>query len=218
VEALAHGISHDLGAHIRALDSFATFLRQDAGQLPPAAQEDLARIEGATARLRAGLDGLVAYLRSPDAGAGAGSLDEAARATARLLGPRFAERGGSIAVEGSASRVAVSTERLARVLGRLVENAIASSASRVRLTLERADSRARITIADDGPGLTEAERARAVEPFARLRPRASGEMRTGLGLATVARAVRAWGGTLSLGPSHEGGLEARIELPRADAA
>lgn len=215
VEGVAHGIAHDLGAHVRALTSFATFLLEDAGTaFPSAAREDLTRLEGATARLKAGLDGLVRYLRAPGEGPAVGSLRAAALQAARELEADFAARGGSVAVEGDDARVPIATAELASLVRALLENALEHGGPRVRVALSRTPERARIAVADDGPGLSPDERARAALPFTRLRPRAPGEVHPGLGLATVARALAAAGGWLELDRGESGGLEARLELAR----
>ena len=77
------------------------------------------------------------------------------------------------------------------------------------------DSRHMILIRDEGPGMPEPELEKVLESFYPLeasRNRDTGG--TGLGL-TIARSIaEAHGGTLSLHNRSEGGLEARLVLPR----
>ena len=73
----------------------------------------------------------------------------------------------------------------------------------------------RIVVADDGPGIPEAELTRVFEPFYRVegsRSRETGGV--GLGLSVVRDIARAHGGELTLRNRPGGGLEAVLTLPR----
>ena len=63
-----------------------------------------------------------------------------------------------------------------------------------RIALHRAGVEAVVTLADDGPGLPEADRARVLRPF----ERGTGGRGSGLGLAIAQAIVRFHGGTLHL--------------------
>ena len=71
-----------------------------------------------------------------------------------------------------------------------------------------------LAVEDDGPGMSEPERARAVEPFWR-HPAHRGSDGSGLGLAIVDRLVRASGGRLHLRTARPHGLLAVVRLPAA---
>jgi signal transduction histidine kinase len=73
-----------------------------------------------------------------------------------------------------------------------------------------------IEVADAGAGIAEADRDRAVSPFVQLDPARAGSG-VGLGLAIVQRFAQASGGSLRLGVAREGGLLARLVLPRIPA-
>jgi two-component system sensor histidine kinase PrrB len=66
-----------------------------------------------------------------------------------------------------------------------------------------------LTVDDDGPGISEADRVRVVSAFERGSTDVPG---SGLGLAVAERVARAHGGTLSLGSGPLGGTRVRIEL------
>ena len=67
-----------------------------------------------------------------------------------------------------------------------------------------------LTVGDDGPGLTAEERARVGARGERLDESVPG---SGLGLAIVRDIAKLYGGSLDLGASALGGLEARLTLP-----
>jgi signal transduction histidine kinase len=84
----------------------------------------------------------------------------------------------------------------------------------VRVSTEHRAGRSRFTVIvdDDGPGLTEEEREKAVKRGQRLDETKPG---SGLGLSIVADLAHLYKGRFALEPSPEGGLRARLELPAA---
>ena len=102
---------------------------------------------------------------------------------------------------------------LKRALRNLTDNAIAYGA-RARLSVAVEGGHARITVSDDGPGLTDAQIRTLIEPFARgeqSRNRATGG--AGLGLSIARDIAEGEGGALTLGNRAGGGLDAVISLP-----
>ncbi len=85
--------------------------------------------------------------------------------------------------------------------------------------LERAGDGLRIEVADEGPGVDPADRARIFEPFYRgqTQPDDGGLPGTGIGLSIVTETVAAHGGTVNLLPREAGipGARFLIELPHA---
>ena len=70
-----------------------------------------------------------------------------------------------------------------------------------------------IEVGDAGMGIAEADRDRAMCPFVQLDAARAGSG-VGLGLAIAQRFAQASGGKLRLGVAPEGGLLARLVLPR----
>lgn len=102
---------------------------------------------------------------------------------------------------------------LKRALRNLTDNAIAYG-TRARLSVAVEGGHARITVSDDGPGLTDAQIRTLIEPFARgeqSRNRATGG--AGLGLSIARDIAEGEGGSLTLGNRAGGGLDAVISLP-----
>jgi signal transduction histidine kinase len=88
-------------------------------------------------------------------------------------------------------------EGLRRAVTNLLDNASRHANSTVAVTLHRDDSTVELTVADDGDGISPADRERVFERFTRLDgARDRDEGGTGLGLAIVRTAVAAHGGTV----------------------
>jgi signal transduction histidine kinase len=108
-----------------------------------------------------------------------------------------------------------SESQLSRVIGNLLDNALRYAHAAVELSLTVSGGRARISVADDGPGIPESDAERVWDRFVRLdddRSRASGG--SGLGLAIVRELALAHGGTAAVRDRTDGpGAEFVIELP-----
>ena len=201
-QALA-AVSHDLRTPI-------TRLRLHAGFLDDAEIRD--RIDASLDEMEAMVEATLAYLRE-------GREAEERRpadlvAVLRTVCDAAADAGGDVAYEGPETLV-LPLRRVAvrRALANLVGNAVAYG-GKARVALRREAGRAVVEVADDGPGIPDAELERVFEPFRRLeasRNRATGGV--GLGLTIARRAVEAEGGTLRLANRPGGGLSALIALP-----
>jgi signal transduction histidine kinase len=107
---------------------------------------------------------------------------------------------------------------LRRAIRNLIENAVKyTGAARVAVQGRGAD--VAVEIADRGPGIPEAELARVQEAFYRIEPSRNRETGgAGLGLTLARAAAEAHGGRLELENRAEGGLAARLIIPRDGAA
>jgi signal transduction histidine kinase len=101
-----------------------------------------------------------------------------------------------------------------QILDNLIDNAItaAPAQTRVSVTVERGRVEHKLTIADEGPGLSDALKARALERFWRFDRSDPG---SGLGLPIASALAKASGGTLTLEDSSAGGLAVVVTLPAA---
>jgi signal transduction histidine kinase len=101
-----------------------------------------------------------------------------------------------------------------RAVRNLIENAIAyGKTADVHMTVTPAAYE--IVVEDTGPGIPEADRARVFEPFVRLETSRSMETGgSGLGLTLVKAIAEGHGGSITLESRSEGGLRARLLLPR----
>jgi signal transduction histidine kinase len=108
-------------------------------------------------------------------------------------------------------------ERLHQVLGNLVANAIRHSppGGTVVVNASAADSRARIEVVDEGPGIRPDEAERVFERFYRSDPaRAVTEGGAGLGLAIARWIVELHGGAIRPEAAEPSGCRMVVELPR----
>jgi signal transduction histidine kinase len=104
-------------------------------------------------------------------------------------------------------------EALARAARNLIDNAIKYGGS-ARVSLRVEPGFVVIAVADEGPGLPEDERRRAIEPFERLSTaRETGSGGFGLGLAIVRAIAEGHEGELALTKNEPHGLLATIRLP-----
>lgn len=127
-----------------------------------------------------------------------------------LYEPLAEQAGIALAVQAAPVTVPCDRELLSRALANLIDNAMKYGGRTVTVTTRASAAGAEVSVADDGPGIAPADRARVVERFVRL-----DNARTlpggGLGLAMVAAVARLHGGRLVL--SGEGGLVATLHLP-----
>ena len=103
---------------------------------------------------------------------------------------------------------------LEQVLDNLIANALdaLSAGGHVTVTTTATTAGARISVADDGPGMSAEDRERAFLRFTTSNPNG-----TGLGLAIVHRLVTSNGGTAKLTETPGGGLTAILEFPGVPA-
>jgi signal transduction histidine kinase len=109
-------------------------------------------------------------------------------------------------VEGQPVEVRGDPRLLRRLVRNLFENASRhAGGTGVEARVERAGEGARLTVADRGPGVAEAERERIFEPFYRPPGTAETGASFGLGLALVRQIARAHGGEARCRPRDGGG-------------
>jgi signal transduction histidine kinase len=107
-------------------------------------------------------------------------------------------------------------ELLTQMLVNLVENALrhAGPGARIEVAVSRAGEGAWLRVADNGPGVPEAERERLFDRFYRLE-RSRSTPGSGLGLALVAAVARLHGAEVRLADAQPG-LEARVVFAEAE--
>ncbi len=127
----------------------------------------------------------------------------------------YHERGARVEVEcPESARFRGERQDLEELLGNLLDNAFKYGGGhiRVRCVVENDGTGAwlRITVEDDGPGLSREERARALQRGQRLDETRPG---SGLGLSIVKEMAEMYNGRLRLSRASLGGLRVEVWLP-----
>jgi signal transduction histidine kinase len=104
-------------------------------------------------------------------------------------------------------------ELLAQALTNLLDNAVkyTPTGGTITIRLEQSGDTARLSVADTGPGVPEADRGRVLQRFTRL-DQARSQPGAGLGLALVNAVTMQHHGRLLLG-DNQPGLVVTLELP-----
>ena len=172
-------------------------------------------IEGSD-RADALLDGLLVLALS---GGGARrdelvELSGLARTAADELGAEAALADVSLRVRGEPAWVRGDAALLGRLVANLLENAVRHApGSAATVEVAAAGDRALIEVRNGGRVIDPRLAARLAEPFQRL-DRHRSSRGVGLGLSIVDAVARAHGGSLALDAPPEGGLRARVALPK----
>jgi two-component system osmolarity sensor histidine kinase EnvZ len=201
-EALV-AVSHDLRTPIQRMRLRTSLV--DDPETREAVEVDLAEMEDF-------IDSTLAYFRT-------GDVEEPrlvdVAALVSTVADNAADAGHDVRYDGPDDLVAtVHTLSLKRAVSNLVDNAI-RHAGRVDVRLApAAPDHFVIAVDDDGPGISAADRAKALMPFRRLDgARSKSGDGAGLGLPATLKSVEKAGGSLTLGDSKLGGLRVEIRLP-----
>ncbi|MGH7098172.1 MAG: ATP-binding protein, partial [Stellaceae bacterium] len=197
------GVSHDLRTPLTRMKLALAFLGEDAA---------VAELRSDVAEMEHMIDGYLDFVRGGGDEAPVETdvalLLEDVAATARRAGTSLA-----LAVPPECV-MALRPNALKRCLANLIGNA-RRHGSRVWLGGVAVADGIDILVDDDGPGIAPADRERVFRPFVRLdisRNPATGGV--GLGLTIARDVARGHGGDLRLEDSPQGGLRARVHLPR----
>jgi signal transduction histidine kinase len=217
LEALVHGnrammadVSHQLRTPLAALRLRLDLLAADADEATAA---ELAGAQGEIARLSRLVDGLLAVARAESA-----VTEPVPVAVAGVVRDRVAawspvaeEREVRLTASGPGQVAASLGEgHLEQILDNLIANALDAvpAGGHVRVSARAGGRGAEVVVADDGPGMSQAQQEAA---FRRFASNTSGG--TGLGLAIVHRLVTANGGSATLSDTTGGGLTVTLGLP-----
>ncbi len=210
--------SHQMRNPLTALSLRVEALGEDIVTEDGRSEHRLAMEE--TERLSRILDSLLALARAERGRYQVETVDATRVAMGRVAAwePLARQRGTVLRYAASQAPVQVTAlgTALDQALDALIDNALkfAGPGSRVDVSVHREDGGVAVHVVDDGPGLSEDQRARATERFWRA-PSAQNADGSGLGLPIVAVLVEASGGQFQLLPATPHGLDARLWLPAA---
>lgn len=220
-DQLLHDVSHELRAPLSRLRFALELARDDGiGSTPasPASPASLDRADREITRIDALVGELLALARmdqsidpeqlpSFDLHALAQDVIEAER-------PQAQHRRVQLGLSGPALQARCDADALRRALENLIRNAVRHSPpdAAVAITLESAAGEVLIRVSDRGPGVEAESLPRLFEPFFRGKS-AAGSDGYGLGLAIVARVMRAHRGRAGARNRDGGGLEVTLAWP-----
>ena len=239
LEALVHGnraviadVSHQLRTPLAALRLRLDLLAADTSHSDPETAQELAGALDELARLSRLVDGLLTVARAENVVPVPTAVEVAAVARERVVAwhpvaddrsivlvATSAGAGGGLSGALGVGRSAagpvlawIGEGHLEQILDNLIANALdaLSPGHLVRLTTSATAAGVRITVADDGPGMSAVDRERAFLRFTTSSPNG-----TGLGLAIVHRLATSNGGTARLDETPGGGLTVTLDFPGA---
>jgi signal transduction histidine kinase len=220
LEALVHGnraviadVSHQLRTPLAALRLRLDLLAADTAHSDPETGHELAGALDELARLSRLVDGLLTVARAENVVPVPMAVDVAEVASERVVAWHpVADDRSIILVASSAKPVLawIGEGHLEQILDNLIANALdaLSPGQMVRLTTTATAAGARITVSDNGPGMSAEDRERAFLRFTTSSPNG-----TGLGLAIVHRLAISNGGTARLDETPGGGLTVTLDFP-----
>lgn len=213
-------MSYELRTPLTSIGGFGEMLQAGyAGELPPQAKDYIDAIMVSVAVLGRHIDNV---LDLAQAEAGTLAIDREPVELFPLLNAVLENAGAMAAKErvelvgeisATVGTVAGDGERLQRLLGQLIDNAIRFTAAgrrsggRVLLHAQPADQGVDIVISDNGPGLPD-------EISAVAAGRGAGTASGGIGLALARQLVEVHGGTMDVLSEKGQGVMVRITLPQ----
>jgi PAS domain S-box-containing protein len=222
-EAFAYGISHDLRAPLRAIDSFAALLDSKArASLDDAGRDYLARIRGAAARMGELIDALLDLSRANRTEMKSEPVDLSLLAEWTGAELQDAEPARAADITVAPGLIVAGDERqLKLMLTQLLDNAWKFSRHRDRVRIEvrgeRDGDRMQVSIRDHGAGFDMQYANKLFEPFQRLHGPDEGGG-NGIGLAIAQRIVERHGGRIRAESEPGLGSTFHLDLPAVTPA
>ncbi len=216
-------VSHELRTPLTSIRGAAETLLEDEDVPPDMRDRFLATIVSESDRLGRLANDLLTLERIEGATGelplGRVDLWELVLHTVRTLEPLMEERGVRVDVDGDTTWVLGERDRLQQVVANLVDNAsrMTPAGGTVGVSVTTADRRARVAVADQGPGMADEDLNRVFDRFYRAdksRDRLSGG--AGLGLSIVRAIVERHGGRVYARNVSGGGAEFAFELPTVE--
>jgi signal transduction histidine kinase len=197
LRAFAASVSHEFKTPLASIRGAVELLEDDA-MAPEQRARFLKNVSNDADRLTRLVQRLLELTRA-ESSAQRGACDALQTAT------EAAGQDTRISVRGPAAKTAMPKEALLAVLGHLIENAFQHGGKNVALTL----GGGQLIVTDDGPGISEANRAKVFDTFFTTARESGG---TGMGLSIARALMRAFGGELTLEPPSTGATF-RLTLP-----
>ncbi|HEX9081806.1 MAG TPA: ATP-binding protein [Holophagaceae bacterium] len=216
--ALLTSVSHDLRTPLSTISGAAGTLVQEGEDLPPEERRDLAALILEEARRLDHLIGNLLEITSLEHGSVRLSrewqpLEEVVGAALTRMESRCEEVPVEVALPADLPLVPMDGVLVEQLFLNLLENALRHApGARIRLGARVEGEVLQVEVADEGPGIPEADRERIFEKFFR-RAGSRGDGGSGLGLAICRAIVEAHGGRIRVEEAPGGGAAFRFTLP-----
>ncbi len=219
MESFVYSVSHDLKAPMVSLEGMSTLLEESLKE------GDTSELEFFVSRLRANVNTMTALVNGLLELSRIGRIDETLDAVEvdKVIAVVLQELEGKIAAKNLTiiqppqfPILTFSPERLYQLFANLIGNAVKFTKpnSDIQINWEKTATSLEFSVVDNGPGIPNALKTKALDLFSRLNPNVEG---TGVGLAMVKRILEISDGTLRLEDTPGGGLTVvfGIDLGRA---
>lgn len=207
-------ISHELRTPLAIILGEADVTMRTANNLGDDVSDALARIRDSARHTNQIVDDMLTVARFE---AGQLRLDRKETDLRKVIHDAVAMFPGKVAVTGPDRQVplAVDEVRLRQSVLALLQNARRYGGPTIAASLEETAKGFVISVEDDGPGLSAAEKSQAFDRFFRgSNASGQGTEGSGLGLPVVKSIVEAHGGTVELRDAETGGLRVVMTLPK----
>ncbi|CAL9399681.1 Adaptive-response sensory-kinase SasA [Streptomyces sp. enrichment culture] len=213
--------SHELRTPLMSVRGYADLFQYAAANEPGEREKHLARLRAEAARMGVLLDDLLLLARLDAAEVETplrmadSDLTDLARQAADAFRASHPGRELTVTAPAEPVRLRLDPQRIRQVLDNLLTNAAVHTPPGTEVTVRVThDTRAaRVEVADTGPGIPPADRARVFDRFYRVdKARTRDRGGSGLGLAVVRSLVLAHGGTVEL-DSEPGATVFSVTLP-----
>ncbi|MDD4716406.1 MAG: HAMP domain-containing sensor histidine kinase [Oscillospiraceae bacterium] len=219
------GVSHDLRSPLTSIRAYVEGLLDGVAKTPEAQRGYLKTIKGKAEDIDRMLAKLFLFSKMelgeyPDHPELL-RLDDEVQQLIRAVGAEYEEKGLILSADVLApATVSADPDQLQRVLTNIMENSQkykTKETGKLTISLREENGGHRLSLCDDGPGVSENALPHLFEVFYRSDPSRQNPNRgSGLGLAIAANTVRRMNGTIEAKAGEHGGLEIVIWLPKAE--
>jgi PAS domain S-box-containing protein len=220
LDGFIFAVSHDLRTPLISIEGFSKLLKKRLGEKKHDHElQLLERIHSNVMNMRERLDDLLALSRPriEQLPAKLVDLNKLVSKVLESLSIMINERKVAVIVDENLPEVFYQEIRLRQVMTNLIENAVKfmgeQSDPRIRISNESTETHHKITVSDNGMGISPESTERIFEIFHRL-PQSDGISGTGIGLALVRRIVEMHNGRIWVDSTIGQGSAFHFTIPR----